>query len=207
VPASPAAGGPGASQPPPGTAPIYYRVPTNDKVAFITIDDGYSRSEQSVAMVRRLGVPVSLFLISHVAADDPAYFKRLEDLGAKVEAHTLDHANMKGMPYERQKQEICGSADKLKELFGRRPELFRPPFGNFDQTTLRAAHDCGMKAVMHWRATVDGGAVQYQSPTRKLHPGDVVLMHFRPNFVNDLQAAVRAIRASGLTPALLENYV
>jgi peptidoglycan/xylan/chitin deacetylase (PgdA/CDA1 family) len=197
----PTAGTPGA------TVPVYYRVPVTKPVAFITIDDGYSRAESSIALVKSRKVPVSLFLISHVAADDPAYFRRMQAAGAVVEAHTLDHAEMKRMPYPRQRQEICGSADKLAQLVGKRPTLFRPPFGDFDGTTLQAAHDCGMKAVIHWRATVDNGIVRYQSPTKKLKAGDIVLMHFRPSFTADLNAALAAIQSAGLTPALLEDYV
>jgi hypothetical protein len=32
-------------------------------------------------------------------------------------------------------------------------------------------------------------------------------MHFRPAFVKDFLAALRAIRRAGLTPALLEDYI
>jgi peptidoglycan/xylan/chitin deacetylase (PgdA/CDA1 family) len=192
--------------PPPGLAPVVYRVKTTDKVAFITIDDGYTRHPDQIELVKKLKVPVSLFLLSHQAEADPGYFRKLQEAGAVIEAHSETHTNMHGKPYARQKREICGSRDRLEKLFGRRPVLFRPPFGNFDQTTQRAANDCGMKAVLHWRATVHAGVVRYQSPTQKFRPGDVVLMHFRPAFKADLAAAVKAIRASGLEPALLEDY-
>ena len=96
--------------------------------------------------------------------------------------------------------------DAFITVYGRRPVLFRPPFGNEDNITLKAAHDCGIKAAFMWKETVDKGKVRYQEG-HKVQPGDIILMHFRPAFVKDFLAALHAIKRAGLTPALLENYV
>jgi hypothetical protein len=84
--------------------------------------------------------------------------------------------------------------------------LFRPPFGDKDHTTLRVAKGCGIKAAFMWEETVDKGKVRFQEG-RTVQPGDIILMHFRPAFVKDFLAALRAIKKAGLTPALLESYV
>ncbi|HEY0533315.1 MAG TPA: hypothetical protein VGD29_17135 [Actinoplanes sp.] len=57
-----------------------------------------------------------------------------------------------------------------------------------------------------WEETVDKGKVRFQEG-RTVQPGDIILMHFRPAFVKDFLAALRAIKKAGLTPALLESYV
>lgn len=108
--------------------------------------------------------------------------------------------------YDFQRREAYGSADQLGVLYGRRPVLFRPPFGDEDPTTLRVVHDCGMKAAFFWKETVNNGVVRYQSG-HKVQRGDIILMHFRPAFVADFLAALQAIHDAGLTPALLTNYV
>lgn len=61
-----------------------------------------------------------------------------------------------------------------------------------------------MKAVVTWMVTVNDGALQYQIGDC-LRPGDIVLMHFRPTFVADLEAFIAAANASGLRMALLED--
>jgi peptidoglycan/xylan/chitin deacetylase (PgdA/CDA1 family) len=195
----PLAGGP--------LAPVLSRVPTKQPVMFITIDDGIVRKPEALALVRAAKVPVTLFLISTVADQDPRYFRDLQRSGAVIEAHTLTHPSLRKKPYDFQKNQICGSAGKLAQLFGRRPVLFRPPIGNYDQTTRRAARDCGMKAVLTWREATDIGHVFYQTAEQKPHAGDIVLMHFRPRFVDDFLAILRAARDAGLTPALLEDYI
>jgi peptidoglycan/xylan/chitin deacetylase (PgdA/CDA1 family) len=187
-------------------APYISRVRTTDKVAFITIDDGWVRSPEAATLLQSLHVRVTLFLTVDAVQSDPSYFARLQAAGAVIEDHTIDHLNMVGMSYADQKHQICGAADQLANWFGRRPIFFRPPGGNRDDTTLRAAHDCGMHAVFGWRETVDKGIVRYQVGN-SVQPGDILLMHFREAFAADLTAAVNAIHASGLQVALLENYV
>jgi len=123
-----------------------------------------------------------------------------------IEAHSLNHPSLPGHPYGFQRNQICGSADRLAQLYGRRPVLFRPPYGNKDQITLAAARDCGMKAVFFWKETVDNGVVHFQVGNT-IQRGDIILMHFRTTFVRDVTAALIAIHNAGLTPALLENYI
>jgi peptidoglycan/xylan/chitin deacetylase (PgdA/CDA1 family) len=181
-------------------------VSTTDNVAFITIDDGWVKTPGAAALLESLNVRVTLFLTTDAVKGDPDYFAELQAAGAVIEDHTISHPNLVGMSYASQKAQICGAADQLADWFGRRPVFFRPPGGNRDDTTLRAAHDCGMQAVFGWRETVDQGIVRYQVGD-SVQRGDIILMHFRDAFVADLTAAVDAIRASGLQVALLEDYV
>jgi len=187
-------------------AAYYSRIPTDQPVAFLTIDDGWIKRPEALELFKESGVAVTLFLTINAIKDDPAYFKRLQDTGAIIEAHTLTHPELKGKPYSFQKKEICGSADQLATMFGKRPTLFRPPFGDKDATTLKVAHECGLKAGFFWKETIDKGIVRYQEGNT-VKQGDIILMHFRDRFVDDFIAALQAISAAGLTPALLEDYM
>ena len=181
-------------------------IPTTQKVAFLTIDDGWVQLPEGVQLFKAAHIPVTLFLSLNAIRNNPAYFKQFQDAGAVIEAHTLTHPELKGKSYDFQKHEACGSADQLGQLYGRRPVLFRPPFGDEDPTTLKVVHDCGMKAAFFWKETVNAGIVRFQAG-HTVQPGDIILMHFRPTFVADFLAALNAILAAGLTPALLENYI
>jgi peptidoglycan/xylan/chitin deacetylase (PgdA/CDA1 family) len=182
------------------------RIPTSQKVAFLTIDDGWQKEPSAIQLMAAAHVPVTLFLTMNAIRGNPGYFKDLQDRGAVIEAHTITHTSLAGKSPDFQRGEICGSADQLGTMYGRRPVLFRPPFGNKDQTTLRVTKDCGMKAAFFWKETVDKGVVRYQEG-RSVQPGDIILMHFRPAFNDDFIAALQAIHDAGLTPALLEDYV
>ena len=188
-----------------GMAPVIYRIPTNLPVVYLGIDDGAHKTQQEVDLLAQNHIKATLFLSDLFIASDPDFFKAIIAQGSVVEDHTLSHnTNMQDEPYEYQKQEICGMADHIQQYYGRRPTLFRPPGGAYSDTMRRAAYDCGMKAVVTWIAKANGGSMQYQVGDH-LRPGDIVLMHFRPEFAQDLQAFVDAMKASGLHTELLES--
>jgi peptidoglycan/xylan/chitin deacetylase (PgdA/CDA1 family) len=189
-----------------GSVPFLSRIPTTQPVAFLTIDDGFTKTAAAPELIAAAHIPVTLFLTSEAAQENPEYFRPMLHSGAVIEAHTITHTELRGRPYAFQKNEICGSAEKLGHWYGRHPILFRPPFGTRDATTMRAAHDCGMRAMFMWKETVDKGKVRYQEG-HVIKAGDIILMHFRPAFAADFIAALRAIHRAGLTPALLEDYI
>jgi peptidoglycan/xylan/chitin deacetylase (PgdA/CDA1 family) len=193
---------------PPGpAAPIYKRLPIQQPVAFLTMDDGWIQLPEALPLMRAAHIPFTMFLIAPVAARNPTFFKELAGQGGVIEDHTITHPEMKGKSYAFQHHEICDARDSLHKTFGNTMTLFRPPFGDYDSTTLRVVHDCGLKAAFYWSETVNNGTVFYQTAVHKIQPGDIILMHFRPAFVNDVLAALTAIHNAGLTPALLENYI
>jgi peptidoglycan/xylan/chitin deacetylase (PgdA/CDA1 family) len=192
--------------PPGDEIPYLSRVPVTQPVAFLTIDDGFLKNPEAPKLFAAAGIPVTLFLTTDAIQDDVPYFDRLRTYGAVIEAHTISHPEMRGRSYGFQRHQICDGTDRLAQWYGRRPVLFRPPFGDKDHTTLRVAKECGLRAGFMWKETVDKGKVRYQEG-KTVQRGDIILMHFRPAFVKDFLAALRAIRRAGLTPALLEDYV
>jgi peptidoglycan/xylan/chitin deacetylase (PgdA/CDA1 family) len=166
-----------------------------------------SRTSQALELIKRADIPVTMFLNSPAAANYSSYFTAIQATGAFVQDHTVTHRNLKGQTYDFQFKEINDCAVKLQEIFGARPYLFRPPFGNYDSVTLKAARDAGMRVSFFWTQTVNEGTVRYQTSQKVVKPGDVMLMHFRPALADDLIGALKAIYASGLTPARLEDYM
>ncbi|MFG3008028.1 polysaccharide deacetylase family protein [Streptomyces calvus] len=158
-----------------GTPPVVDHVPTDDRVVFLTYDDGAERDPRFIDLVRERRLPVSMFLTDSVVGPGYAHFARLRSVGASLQNHTLDHPALRGLPYAGQRAEICGQQRKLTSRFGVRPRLFRPPYGAYDTTTLRAAADCGIAAVVLWRVTLEAdGHLTYARGPHHLTPGDIV---------------------------------
>jgi peptidoglycan/xylan/chitin deacetylase (PgdA/CDA1 family) len=188
----------------PGAAPVITRVETTDPVLFLTIDDGHTRNPEVKAALEELGVPVSLFLLDGPVEADPEFFRGLPD--TLVESHTRTHPDLRTLPEEGQQAEICGNADTLERAFGRRPVLFRPPYGMYNEATTRAAAACGMKAIVLWEVSVNGADVGYRT-VPQFRRGDILLMHFRQTFVTELRALADRADEAGLRFALLEDYL
>lgn len=189
-----------------GLAPVISKIPTKQKVVFLTIDDGANKQPSELQMLKDNGLVASLFLTDSSISNNRAFFNDFIPAGNLIEDHTITHRNLRTLSYAEQKQEICGMADTMQKQYGRRPELFRPPGGDYNTDTQRAAAACGMKAVVLWIAKANGGSMQYQVGNT-LQAGDIVLMHFRPEFAQDLQAFINAKNAAGLTVTLLEPWL
>ncbi|MFE3559943.1 polysaccharide deacetylase family protein [Streptomyces sp. NPDC059193] len=166
----------------PGKVPVVDRIPVaaDDKVVFLTFDDGAEKDPEFLKMAADLKLPISMFLTDSVASSDYGHFEKLRDngSGSTVNNHTLTHPNLRTLSYEAQKQQICGQQDRLEQRFGQRPPLFRPPFGNYNDDTLRAASECGVSSLVLWRVSMQINNFQYAEGST-LKPGDIILAHFR----------------------------
>jgi peptidoglycan/xylan/chitin deacetylase (PgdA/CDA1 family) len=211
---------PGSWQPPrpsvDGLPPVIRQITTQDKVVFLTIDDGWEHDPQLVDSVRRQRIPIMTFLTDQAAKGAYQYFWALKQAGSPIEDHTVSHPNMAFLPLAEQRRQICQSADAIARQYGRRPQLFRPPFGSYNQLTRQAARDCGIKALLIWTAEFYNGtrspAGGYNAFTRAdggtgFRPGDIVLMHFRPGVGRDLATILGWIRQQGYRPAPLQDYL
>ncbi|MFE0249628.1 polysaccharide deacetylase family protein [Streptomyces sp. NPDC059010] len=201
-------------RPPPARdqVPVVDRVATSDKVVFLTYDDGAEKDPRFVDMVRELRLPVSMFLTDSVVGPGYGHFARLRSVGASIQNHTLDHAALLGLPYAGQRAEICGQQSKLRARFGIRPQLFRPPYGTYDTTTLRAAADCGVTAVVLWRAAMEGdGELTYAKGPGRLRAGDIVSVPSgEPTGLSLRERTTRLLReiqGRGLAVGRLEDYL
>ncbi|GAP53366.1 secreted protein [Streptomyces azureus] len=195
-----------------GLPPVVDHVRTRDRVVFLTYDDGAERDPGFVGLVRERRLPVSMFLTDSVVGPGYGHFARLRAVGASIQNHTLDHPALRGLPYAGQRAEICGQQHKLRSRFGIRPRLFRPPYGAYDTTTLRAAADCGITAVVLWRASLGtGGDLTYTRGEPGLRPGDIISVPSGEpaslTLTERTKRLMREIEGRGLRVGRLENYL
>nr|WP_237518711.1 polysaccharide deacetylase family protein [Streptomyces sp. SID5910] len=184
--------------------PVLDHVRTTDRVVFLTYDDGADRDPRLTALIGERRLPVTFFLTDTVAGPAYGHFAGLRSVGASLQNHTLDHRALSGLPYAGQRAEICGQQTKLHSRFGVRPRLFRPPYGRYDPTTLRAAADCGITTVVLWRAELTpDGTLTYPRGTPELHPGDIIAVT-SPEHTETL---LRQLEAQNLRVGRLEDYV
>lgn len=196
-----------------GRPPVVFRVPTEDKVVFLTVDDGYEKDPEFSRMAKELGIPLSAFLSDYLVRDNYGYYRDLHQQGVEINNHTINHRNLKVLDYETQRQEICNQQDQLEQQIGVRPRLFRPPYGEYNDDTLRAAASCGVQAVPLWNEEAFPDHMEWRYDDRKLHSGDIILTHFRG--VSDwkatmpdlLRKVVNDVTAAGFSLGRLDDYL
>ncbi|MGW7786951.1 polysaccharide deacetylase family protein [Streptomyces bangladeshensis] len=193
--------------------PVFTTVPTKQKIVFLTIDDGAEKDPDFLRMMSELKVPYTAFLSNYLIEEDYGYFRRMQALGVTLDNHTLTHPYLPGLTYEEQKDEICGMQAVMKRQFGKAPTVFRPPYGNYNGDTLRAAKACGIKYAPLWDEEVFVDHWEYRDWDRSLHPGDIVLTHFRGRddwdgtMVDDMRRFLNKVTREGYAVARLEDYL
>ena len=189
---------------PPGPlAPLVSQIKTTNKVAYITIDDGVVRDPRVLALEQREHLPITMFLVRWTANAGKKFWNDMRASGATVQDHTITHPSLRGLPYDRQTQEICSLLGDYTSWFGKRPMLFRPPDGDYDSATRRAANSCGMKYVVLWTATMSNGVLAFQH--KHLEPGTIFLLHFKPELYDELLTLVRYLHGQGYSIGRLES--
>ncbi|MEV5906239.1 polysaccharide deacetylase family protein, partial [Streptomyces sp. NPDC052127] len=196
-----------------GLPPVFTTIPTRDRVVFLTIDDGAEKDPAFLRMMSELKIPYTAFLSDYLVKDDYGYFKEMQDRGVGLNNHTLHHPYLPALSRTRQKREICGMQNVIEKRYGKRPTLFRPPFGNYDQDTLRAAKTCGVRHVPLWAEEVFVDHWEYREWDQDLHPGDIVLSHFRGRgdwkgtMPDMIRRFLNKVTAKGYAVARLEDYL
>jgi peptidoglycan/xylan/chitin deacetylase (PgdA/CDA1 family) len=211
--------------PPPAVKPItlsasdpavFSHVPLTDKVVFVTIDDGIEKDPKFIQMVKDLQVPITISLADVLIRDDYAYFEKLYETGyVSIQNHTVDHPlDMPGLSASQQLYQIAAQQEKLRKEYGVTPYIFRPPGGNYDETTIASASQAGLKGLMLWKEAMQITDMQYQTSVHRLNPGDIILCHFRgpaqlhgETMAHMMIHLYRRIQAQGFTVADITKYV
>ena len=214
-------------------ATVTYRVPTNSPVAFITIDDGYFTDPDADAFMQSTPVPVTQFLTYYAASSGqfppPASGPGLAHIEAlrlyqtgtaeqkRIGCHQKEHLDYRGQSVDDQEKAMSAAADWLggADMFNWRPRLFRPPYGQYDDSTLQAAFNAGMPQLVLWTHAFEQPSLvftnEYGAP--RLRAGDILCLHhpsaagMNGYLLQQLQQAVSIIQDANLYPAYLHDFL
>jgi len=195
---------------------VFSSVPLTDKVVFISIDDGAEKEPAFIQMVQDFRIPLAIELANLFISDDYAYFEKLYETGyVTIHNHTVTHPlSMPSLSAAQQLDEIAGQQEILKKRYGVTPYIFRPPGGNYDETTVAVTGQAGLKGMMLWRESMQISDMQYQTASHHLRPGDIILCHFRgpaqldgESMVRMMTRLYRHIQDQGFTVGDITQYV
>lgn len=183
---------------------VLYRLPVKSPVVFITIDDGGYISPDLVRFLNSQHVPVTSFVMPGPLVWQWPKLRQIRDMS--FENHTNTHAHLRRLDFAHQKAEICRARDIIAARSHRKSILFRPPGGDWNETTKRAAAACGYRYLVMWNVIADNRYIRMRKSLR-LRPGDIILMHYKSTLLSSLRWVLQQARHDGLKPALLRDHV
>jgi peptidoglycan/xylan/chitin deacetylase (PgdA/CDA1 family) len=121
----------------------------------LTFDSGweYKNTEALLNLLDEYNVKATFFARGLWVKDHPDLAKEIVNRGHDLENHSLTHGHMNTMTDAEVENEIRQTTDIIKETTGFLPQLFRPPYGEYDERMLRILEEEGYPYTILW--TVD----------------------------------------------------
>ena len=99
----------------------------------------------------------------------------------KYGSHSDTHPHVNNLSYEKNIEEIEKSNDKIEKIIGKRTNLYRAPYGEYNNTVIKVATDKGYYTIQWSLDTLDyTGLTDDEMWSRldsKLSSGDIILTH------------------------------
>ena len=99
----------------------------------------------------------------------------------KYGSHSDTHPHVNNLSYEKNIEEIEKSNDKIEKVIGKRTNLYRAPYGEYNNTVIKAATDKGYYTIQWSLDTLDytglTGDEMWGRLNSKLSSGDIILTH------------------------------
>ncbi|WP_153735394.1 polysaccharide deacetylase family protein [Aquibacillus halophilus] len=181
---------------------------TTQKSVVLTFDDGPSKVLPEILdILRETNVPAVFFWQSRLLYPTRPW-KRVLDEGHWIGTHTINHPDMERLSYQKQLKQLQNSVKHLEDITGNKVTYFRPPFGRYNDDTIKAAQQLELIPVMWKIASIDWELKNnpnqiINNVVNNLEDGSIILLHELKQTLSILPQLIDAIREKGYTFRLL----
>ena len=123
-----------------------YRVDRGDeKICTLTFDAAWddADTDQLIDILDRYGVKATFFVVGSWVEKYPESVKKFAEHGHEIMNHSDTHPHINQLSEEKVREEITACANKIEAVTGKRPTLFRGPYGEYNNTVIRASESLG----------------------------------------------------------------
>jgi len=148
----------------------------------LTFDDGPCKpfTEQILDVLRDRKVPATFFVCGQNVERHPEIVRRICAEGHTLGNHTYSHPFPYFLPRRRMAEEIDRTQQAIERVTGKRPAVFRPPYGARWFGLYPVLRERGLK-VVQWSDTgydwKSDAKTTVRAALEHLGPGSVILLH------------------------------
>ena len=173
---------------PPAEAQVIKAGPSSCPAVALTYDlcpvrtaSGFDRELIDFLIVNK--IPATFFMSGRWMTKHDAEVKALLAVPFfEVGTHGEVHAHLPMHEMEEQQREILGPVRVLKAKYGRSTTLFRPPYGEYNDQTVEAVKDLGLRFIL-WNIESGDPDPMLSAEAiltrvqRRMKPGSVIVLH------------------------------
>ncbi|MCC8015536.1 MAG: polysaccharide deacetylase family protein [Eubacterium sp.] len=185
--------------------PIYCVDRDDNKIA-ISFDAawGAEDTDEILEILKANDVRATFFLCGYWVDKYPEEVKKMYEAGHDIGNHSNTHPHGSKLSLEQNKAEITGVHNKVKELLGIDMELYRPPYGEYNDTVLNAAKECGYYSIqwdvdsLDWKEQGVEAEINQVLSHKHLGSGSIILFHNDTKYTPDcLDTIIKGLKEKG----------
>lgn len=192
--------------------PIYQGNNAKKWVAFaVNVDWGEEYLDEMLKFFAKNRIKATFFITGRWAEANPDHVRKIANGGHEIGNHGYSHPHVNNLTLSENIEEINKTSDIILKIIKRRTKLYAPPFGEFNDTVLKAAHQTNHKTVLWTVDTIDwqkpDPAVITSRVLENVHNGAIILMHPTSQVNQALPDIFRGLSGQGYQVVPLENLI
>ena len=172
--------------------PIYC-VGTEKKQVALSFDAAWGNEDTGIILdiLKKYDVKVTFFMTGGWIEKYPDDVKAIYEAGHDLGNHSENHKHMETISSSACVDEIMKPHEKVMALTGYDMCLFRPPYGGYNDTLIKAADKCGYYTIqwsvdsLDWKDYGADNIVKTVLQHKNLDNGAIILMHNGAKYTKD----------------------
>ena len=182
-----------------------YSVQCEDKKASITFDCAWGDSDipQILEILKNEDVKATFFIVGQWAEKFPDKVKLIAQEGHDIASHSYSHLRMGALTEEKIRSEIIECGKTLAELSGKKIDLFRAPYGDYNNDVVNIARELGYYTIqwdvdsLDWKPDISREYI-IERVISRTKPGSIILFHNdTTHTANVLPTIISSLKKSG----------
>ena len=166
-----------------------YAVDTNEQKVAISFDAawGADKTEEIMRICKEYNVKATFFLVGFWVDEHEDLVKKINDNGFEIGTHSNSHPDMSKLNGENQLLELKTSIEKIEKIIGKEVNLFRAPFGSYNNSLIEKADYLNLKTIQWDVDSLDWKGLKADEITmrilNKVKKGSIILCHNNADYI------------------------
>lgn len=183
-----------------------YSVETDQKKVALSFDAAWGNEDLHALLdiLKKHNITATFFMTGGWVENYPEDVKKIYAAGHDLGNHSENHKNMSQLNDEVCIQELQKVHEKVKKLTGVEMNLFRPPYGDYDNDVIKNAKTCNYYVIqwdvdsLDWKDYGTDSIVQTVTKHKNLRNGSIILLHNGAKYTKDaLEDVILGLQEQG----------
>ena len=144
---------------------------------------GNTDTKKILKILKKNNIHVTFFMTGGWIESYPEDVKAIYEGGHELGNHSENHKQMSKLSAEECKEELMKPHEKVKKLTGVDMKVFRPPYGDYNNTLVKTAEECGYHTIqwdvdsLDWKDYGVDSIINTVLNHKHLGNGSIILCH------------------------------